>query len=267
MWAGDLNYRVDVDYDAALTAIGAGDWGKLLAADQLSAERARGAAFVGMQEADVAFPPTYKFDKGVPGPAYDSSEKRRVPSWTDRVLFRGARDSGTTSTLTPASVACTGYGCLADVLDSDHKPVWARLTLTVAAVDAMAARAAAAAALNAADGDAPDAPPPPLSVAPAATALRRDTVPTATVAIINSGAARVAWRVRSLDGGALPCWLDVRPAGGALASGASVDIRLEVMNGDTYYSARALEAALAVVASHAAGGGESEARVDVRLAP
>lgn len=41
----------------------------------------------GFKEGHVAFPPTYKFDKGVPGPAYDSSEKRRVPAWTDRVLW------------------------------------------------------------------------------------------------------------------------------------------------------------------------------------
>ena len=40
-------------------------------------------------EVPPCFPPTYKFDKGVPvGPGgllpYDSSEKRRIPAWTDR---------------------------------------------------------------------------------------------------------------------------------------------------------------------------------------
>ena len=42
----------------------------------------------GFQEPPLTFPPTYKFDKNVAGLlAYDSSEKRRVPAWTDRVLW------------------------------------------------------------------------------------------------------------------------------------------------------------------------------------
>ena len=46
-------------------------------------------------EVPPSFPPTYKFDKGVPvGPGgelpYDTSEKRRIPAWTDRILWRGS---------------------------------------------------------------------------------------------------------------------------------------------------------------------------------
>ena len=59
--------------------------------DQARAEMIAGAIFHGLREGPLAFAPTYKFDKGVPGPgAYDSSEKRRVPAWTDRVFFKGA---------------------------------------------------------------------------------------------------------------------------------------------------------------------------------
>lgn len=57
-----------------------------------------GAVFHGMREAPLTFAPTYKFDKGVPGPhAYDSSEKLRVPAWTDRVFFKGAAPCSTHS--------------------------------------------------------------------------------------------------------------------------------------------------------------------------
>ena len=52
-------------------------------------------------EVPPCFPPTYKFDKGVPAAdgigggghlllPYDSSKKRRIPAWTDRVLWRGS---------------------------------------------------------------------------------------------------------------------------------------------------------------------------------
>jgi hypothetical protein len=49
-----------------------------------------GLIFHGLREGPLLFDPTYKFDKGVLDPrAYDSSEKRRVPAWTDRVFFKG----------------------------------------------------------------------------------------------------------------------------------------------------------------------------------
>ena len=52
---------------------------------------AAGRVFVGMREGPISFRPTYKFDKGSANPyAYDSSEKRRVPAWCDRVFFRGS---------------------------------------------------------------------------------------------------------------------------------------------------------------------------------
>ena len=48
--------------------------------------------FQGFAEGRIAFPPTYKFDRHRPAPtAYDSSDKRRVPAYCDRVLFRGSK--------------------------------------------------------------------------------------------------------------------------------------------------------------------------------
>ena len=65
-------------------------------------------------EVPPCFPPTYKFDKDVPiGPCgklpYDTSEKRRVPAWTDRVLWRGSVPSpGQPSTHTQVGVRARG---------------------------------------------------------------------------------------------------------------------------------------------------------------
>lgn len=42
--------------------------------------------FKDFTEAPINFAPTYKYDNF--SDDYDTSEKNRIPSWTDRVLFR-----------------------------------------------------------------------------------------------------------------------------------------------------------------------------------
>ncbi|RKP33211.1 hypothetical protein BJ085DRAFT_40324 [Dimargaris cristalligena] len=54
--------------------------------DQLSGQKAIGNIFHQYYEAPITFSPTYKFDPGTN--RYDTSEKRRTPSWTDRILIR-----------------------------------------------------------------------------------------------------------------------------------------------------------------------------------
>lgn len=60
--------------------------------DQCRREMAAGRVFRGLREGGpLAFRPTYKFDKASANPfAYDTSEKRRIPAWCDRIFFRGS---------------------------------------------------------------------------------------------------------------------------------------------------------------------------------
>ena len=53
--------------------------------------KSKKALYEGWREAPIAFLPTYKYDVGTVG-LFDSSEKKRAPSWCDRVLYRTRRD-------------------------------------------------------------------------------------------------------------------------------------------------------------------------------
>ncbi|KAK4854924.1 hypothetical protein QYF36_002537 [Acer negundo] len=60
--------------------------------DQLRAEIKAGKVFQGMREALIRFPPTYKFERNLPGLAgYDSGEKRQIPAWCDRIIYHDSR--------------------------------------------------------------------------------------------------------------------------------------------------------------------------------
>ncbi|TVY27767.1 Type I inositol polyphosphate 5-phosphatase [Lachnellula hyalina] len=64
----------------------------LLPHDQLKHVMRRKKAFHdGWREGPITFLPTYKYDVGSMG-MFDSSEKKRAPSWCDRILFRTRRD-------------------------------------------------------------------------------------------------------------------------------------------------------------------------------
>ena len=86
-WFGDFNYRLNTDNETARSLIKTKNYEKLLLMDQLSAEMKAGRVFVGFKEKQIQFDPTYKYDPM--STTYDTSEKMRVPSWTDRILFKG----------------------------------------------------------------------------------------------------------------------------------------------------------------------------------
>lgn len=125
VWFGDLNYRINAANDRCRSLINHGAFDELIEMDQLRAEQqSRGGAFSGFEEGRILFFPTYKFDKGTS--QYDSSEKQRVPSWTDRVLYRSKRKSDLTS---------LNYNSVMDVCISDHKPVYSTFKCKVKFVD------------------------------------------------------------------------------------------------------------------------------------
>lgn len=139
VFLGDFNYRLhSLTYDEARDMVSQRCFDWLREKDQLRAEMKAGKVFQGMREAQITFPPTYKFEKHVAGLAgYDSSEKKRIPAWCDRILYRDSRSISVAecSLDCPVVSSITMYEACMDVTDSDHKPVKCIFNVEIAHTD------------------------------------------------------------------------------------------------------------------------------------
>ncbi|WOL19580.1 type IV inositol polyphosphate 5-phosphatase 11 [Canna indica] len=123
VWLGDLNYRLEGIKNMRARSLIRKDLQKvLIGKDQLLQEAERGEVFNGYCEGNLSFKPTYKYNIG--SSHYDTSYKIRVPSWTDRILFKVDHDSGIEAVL-------NSYESIDRIKSSDHKPVKAHLCLKV----------------------------------------------------------------------------------------------------------------------------------------
>lgn len=135
VWFGDLNYRIEIENGVCRSMIeqqgreGLRELYENL--DQLVREMRKNdgvGAFGVFKEGEVGFLPTYKFDTGTN--EYDSSEKQRVPSWTDRILyvepFKKRNKNG---------IKQLNYNSVMDVMVSDHKPVYSTFECLVKFID------------------------------------------------------------------------------------------------------------------------------------
>ena len=115
-WGGDFNYRVNGNRKA-IDALLAHDMHAVMRAnDQLAIQMRKGAVFPGFLEGPVHFRPTYKLDPGSNPSVYDTSKKKRIPSWTDRVVWRANNPE-------VAPVTIIEYQSVTALKMSDHFPV------------------------------------------------------------------------------------------------------------------------------------------------
>ncbi|SCV69109.1 BQ2448_2129 [Microbotryum intermedium] len=120
VYAADTNYRISLPNDQVRSLAEADDYAPLLEADQLGQVMRTRHVFEGYSEAPILFRPTYKYDNY--SDTYDSSEKQRIPAWTDRILYRG-RD-----------LDVTRYQ-RAELRASDHRPVYAMFRARIRSID------------------------------------------------------------------------------------------------------------------------------------
>ncbi|EPX71597.1 inositol-polyphosphate 5-phosphatase [Schizosaccharomyces octosporus yFS286] len=119
VWFGDFNYRISLTYEDTLYCIEQGKLQNLFENDQLNNQMLTGEVFPFFSELPITFLPTYKFDIGTD--IYDTSDKHRVPAWTDRILYRG-------------ELKQTAYNS-APLYFSDHRPVYASYDASIVKID------------------------------------------------------------------------------------------------------------------------------------
>ncbi|OBZ85798.1 Inositol-1,4,5-trisphosphate 5-phosphatase 1 [Choanephora cucurbitarum] len=120
IWVSDFNYRVSLPNEEVRLYARDGNIEALLKQDQLRREMYEGRVFFGYQEGDITFLPTYKYDNGTD--VYDTSEKQRIPGWTDRILYKGKE------------LKQLQYS-RAELYTSDHRPVFALFETNIVTLD------------------------------------------------------------------------------------------------------------------------------------
>ncbi|XP_062471760.1 inositol polyphosphate 5-phosphatase K isoform X3 [Pezoporus occidentalis] len=128
-WFGDLNFRIaDYGIHFVRESINNKRYNLLWEKDQLNMAKKKEAFLQEFIEGPLHFKPTYKFD--LYSDVYDTSEKKRKPAWTDRILWRvknlcqhapkGSEFSEEQQTI---SVTLNNYISHMSYGISDHKPV------------------------------------------------------------------------------------------------------------------------------------------------
>lgn len=124
-WCGDLNFRLLQERSAVMSFVEEQlhqislSYETLLQSDQLYKAMKEGMAFSGFNEGKINFAPSYKFNIGTD--LFDHA-KLRVPSYTDRILYKAKNIE---------VVKCLNYDTVPSIKSSDHKPVYAMFEVTI----------------------------------------------------------------------------------------------------------------------------------------
>lgn len=145
VWAGDFNYRIGLGYEKTKAlvneAIIGSDkirdeaLGKLYENDQLNIQMVVGNCFNYYREGRVKFLPTYKYDIGKDD--FDSSDKQRIPAWTDRILWKVNHNRNVVQggEVLGTQMKQLEYDSVMGLRFSDHRPVYAIFEMGIRVVD------------------------------------------------------------------------------------------------------------------------------------
>ncbi len=106
---GDLNFRIDLEYNTCLNLIKNKNLSQLIQYDQFNKCKQVNFSLIDIDEGKINFDPTYKYTIG----SFDyATKKKRVPSWCDRILYKKSKH------LTQVAYDRVEY------THSDHRPVY-----------------------------------------------------------------------------------------------------------------------------------------------
>ena len=117
---GDLNFRIDLEFNTCKQMISGGSLNYLASYDQLNKAKTVSTSLIELDEGPLKFDPTYKY---VVGTSEYDSKKKRVPSWCDRILFKKSN-----------KIEVVDYNKV-DYVISDHKPIYGLFKISTRKVD------------------------------------------------------------------------------------------------------------------------------------
>ena len=218
-WCGDLNYRItSLPGSTVKDMLKLEKYEALVPVDQLAEERASGNVFNGFQEADIAFPPTYKY---TPGTDSLENKKLQTPAWCDRVLFKSGEDSQITPLL---------YESVPAMRLSDHKPIRSVLECSIRMINEERQAEVRQEVLRSLDAFENSARPE-VSVSahefdfPKLKFMQQQKL---TCKISNTGksVAKFSCAPQPGDVMSIPDWLSISPQSGIVAPGESLELKL-----------------------------------------
>jgi len=228
-WLGDLNYRLDtiMGYEEVIRKIESGNCHDLLQFDQLQKQQLSKQAFHGFKELlGIPFRPTYKFDVGTS--RWDTSEKRRVPAWCDRVLH-WTKDKN-------VKVAQSEYTSIEKITFSDHKPVRAVFKLATRIIDDKKRTKIYEEVLREGDRRANDLLPQiKLSATEfkfGAVKYRSAAVQVLTIKNVGRTGTKFFFAPSHQDEGLPENWLTITPKSSYIGTGEDIQVSLQVLVGD-----------------------------------
>ncbi|KIW17791.1 hypothetical protein PV08_04986 [Exophiala spinifera] len=143
VWAGDFNYRIGLGYEKVKALVNEAiignekvreeALGKLYENDQLNIQMVVGNCFNFYREGRVRFLPTYKYDIGKDD--FDSSDKQRIPAWTDRILWKVNHKGAQGGEILGTQMRQLEYDSVMKLKFSDHRPVYAVFEMGILVVD------------------------------------------------------------------------------------------------------------------------------------
>ena len=120
MWFifGDLNFRINYDYETTMNLIKQNSINILYEGDQFYLSKKENPNYSIVNEGEINFFPTYKYEKNNDNYSFNV-DKIRIPSYCDRIFFKN-----NFSEKNP-SIILKEYNSVKSVKFSDHRPVYA----------------------------------------------------------------------------------------------------------------------------------------------